>query len=174
MAEPEQKIKLDLKKSKSDTFDFLTKSAVFSVFVGGFLGTVARTFIFIITPTAGADIFVNIVGSFLIGFLMFLPAVKNEMPDIHSDKLKLNKRLFIGTGFLGGFTTFSYFMLSPFLTVFDETAAGLTSIMTGSFMIQYLIYVTFIILIGIFAAFLGKYCAEKMFKNKDKNLKGAV
>lgn len=173
----------------------MSESAVFSVLTGGFLGTAARAIIFTIVPTAGADIIVNIIGSFLIGFFMFLPSIQNEFQnelsgnqttDQSNDqsnnqlnnpagKTKLNKRLFIGTGFLGGFTTFSYFMLSPFLSAFDGAANpenfDLISIITPNFMIQYLIYVMLIIVIGIIAAAIGKYCAEKLFKGKDGELK---
>lgn len=174
MAETEQKeIKSGSKKPESQTFDFISKSAVFSVLIGGFLGTAARALIFIIIPTMGADVIVNIVGSFLVGFFMFLPSIKNEATD-STGKLKLSKRLFIGTGFLGGFTTFSYFMLSPFLSIVPSGPIidpDVVPSFTWNFVIQFSIYVTIVAFLGMVAAAIGKYAAEKWFKRRQENHK---
>ncbi len=167
MAETEQKEnKSGSKKSNSETFDFLSGSAVFSVMMGGFLGTAARALIFILIPTMGADVIVNIIGSFFVGFFMFLPSIKNEELG-QTGKLKLSKRLFIGTGFLGGFTTFSYFMLSPFLLIVPSGPImdpDVVPSFTWDFVIQFSIYVTIVAFLGVVAAAIGKYAAEKWFK----------
>lgn len=174
MAETEQKeIKSESKKSNRDIFDFVSKSAVFSVLIGGFSGTAARALVFILIPTMGADVIVNIIGSFLVGFIMFLPSIKNEAID-PTGKLKLNKRLFIGTGFLGGFTTFSYFMLSPFLSIVPSGPImdpDVVPSFTWAFVIQFSVYVTIVTFLGLIAAAIGKYAAEKWFKQARENRK---
>ncbi|WNY23847.1 Putative fluoride ion transporter CrcB [Methanimicrococcus hongohii] len=160
----------DSKKLKSDTFDFISVSTVFSVLIGGFFGAVLRAFFFAIIPT-GADIFVNMIGSFLIGFFMFLPSVRNEKvktkaktktdeSGLKLSEFKLNKHYFIGTGFLGGFTTFSYFIFAPFLAA--------DSFFTPIFLIQFLIYTLLITGAGILAAAAGKFAAEKLSKNGNR------
>lgn len=75
--------------------------------IGGAFGTGARYLLTLwIARTAGpgfpyGTLLVNIAGSFLLGLLMQLPIV---MPVIRADA-----RLIIGTGVLGGFTTYSTF-----------------------------------------------------------------
>lgn len=147
------------------TFGFLSKSAVVSVLIGGFLGTATRALIFIFMPSMVSDVVVNVVGSFFVGFLMFLPALRNEPSNDHSGEMKINKRLFIGTGFLGGFTTFSYFMLSPFLSVMDGTRLPTEVVpsFTWDFIVQFSIYVTVVAVLGVIAAAVGKYIAQNWF-----------
>lgn len=150
-------------------FVFLSKSAVFSVMAGGFLGTVARVLVFFVLPSMKGDVFANIIGSFCIGFFMFRPSVKNENENIPPEKFKINKRHFIGTGFLGSFTTFSSFMFNPFLSVLPENLlipSDITPIFTWIFIIRFLIYVTAVSLLGLTAAAAGKYAAERGFKRK--------
>lgn len=78
---------------------------VFLVFFGGGLGSVARYFTVIglsrLLPKAvfpWGVFAANIVGSFIIGFLFALPAMKDKGS---------GPWLFAATGFLGGYTTFS-------------------------------------------------------------------
>ena len=88
------------------------------VFVGGGLGAMARHVI----NRAGLDLLgpgfpwwtllVNVLGSFLIGLLAGL---FGSMETGH------NLRLFLTTGFLGGFTTFSAFSLDA-LTLWERGA----------------------------------------------------
>ena len=72
------------------------------VFVGGALGSLARYVLALAVPGMGATWTVNLVGSFALGLLLGMPAAR--VPDAHS------LRLLIGTGFLGGFTTYSAFV----------------------------------------------------------------
>lgn len=90
------------------------------VFVGGGLGTLARYLISqaltpipvppFTGPTAGwfiggipvATLLVNVVGAFLLGFL--LGAIARRGTESRRGR---TLRLLIGTGFMGGFTTFS-------------------------------------------------------------------
>lgn len=72
------------------------------VFVGGTLGTAARLGTGLVIPDAGgiplATLVVNIVGALLIGILAA------RIPS------SADVRVFLGTGVLGGFTTYSAFM----------------------------------------------------------------
>jgi len=81
--------------------------ALMLVGTGGFLGSVARYMVgLIFAPLAPgfpfATLTVNIVGSFLIGFFAEL-AVSTTL-------VSPEARLFLVTGFCGGFTTFSAYM----------------------------------------------------------------
>lgn len=80
---------------------------ILSIAAGGALGAVAR-YLINISPLARLfdrfpfpTFFINITGSFLIGFLLILLTDKLEVND--------NLRMAIIVGFLGAFTTFSTF-----------------------------------------------------------------
>jgi CrcB protein len=78
------------------------------VFVGGALGTSVRALISAAVPlVAGlpvATFGINVVGAFILG--MVLQSLANRGPD---EGLRRDVRLFVGTGILGGFTTYSAF-----------------------------------------------------------------
>ena len=80
---------------------------------GGFVGSVLRYFLYILTSnilgytSPVATIFVNIIGCFLIGFAY-------QLFNTHLI-ISENLRLFIMIGLLGGFTTFSAFSIDAFL-----------------------------------------------------------
>src|SRR4051794_25966419 len=89
-----------------------TAFKILSIAIGGSLGAVAR-YLVNISPLAGAagkfplpTFAINIVGSFLIGFLMIVFADKIEVGD--------NLRMAVIVGFLGAFTTFSTFEIEVF------------------------------------------------------------
>lgn len=75
--------------------------------VGGFLGAISRYFASKYVNAFFGDklplgtVFVNITGSFFLGFLYVLAIEKLSISD--------DIRLFIGVGFLGAYTTFSTF-----------------------------------------------------------------
>lgn len=74
-----------------------------SVFVGGGLGSVLR---FVISERIGNHwgiMLINIIGAFMIGFLYHFFMMKAD--------LRPETRAFIMTGLLGGFTTFSTYLL---------------------------------------------------------------
>jgi len=82
-------------------------SAIALVGLGGFLGSVGRYVVaLLLAPVATGFPFstltVNILGSFLIGFLSELA--------ISTTLVSPEARLFLVTGFCGGFTTFSAYM----------------------------------------------------------------
>lgn len=113
---------------------------------GGGLGTVARYFFSgIIYQFAGArfpygTLAVNLLGCFLVGFLA---AVAEE-----KFLLSVNARIFLMVGVLGGFTTFSTFMLETANLIRDgETLAALGNVLAS-------------VIIGFFFFRLGVLLAE--------------
>ena len=78
-------------------------AAALLVFVGGGLGALLRYLLGLIAPGPLTTLAINVVGCFLIGLLVLMPAG--------------NMRLFLAVGLLGGFTTFSAFSLETFLMI---------------------------------------------------------
>ena len=89
-----------------------TTLKILSVAIGGSLGAVAR-YMLNISPLASVfdkfplpTFLINVIGSFLIGFLMI----------VFADKMVVNEniRMAVIVGFLGAFTTFSTFEMDIF------------------------------------------------------------
>ncbi len=80
---------------------------ILAIVLGGGIGSAARHYAITGATAAMGEgfpygtLFVNVLGSFVIGALMEGMALKWDMP--------LEARAFLVTGFLGGFTTFSAF-----------------------------------------------------------------
>ncbi len=85
-----------------------------------------------------ATVAINIVGSFLLGFLVELPL----------DWVSQSGRTALGVGFLGGFTTFSTFSVQAFLDIDAGEPA------------RALVYVTASVVLGIAAACAGYFFAR--------------
>ncbi|MEI6756229.1 MAG: fluoride efflux transporter CrcB [Chlorobium sp.] len=116
--------------------------ALLLVGTGGFLGSVARYAVTILfSPVAMgfpyATFTVNLLGSFLIGFLGELA--------VSSTLVSPETRLFLVTGFCGGFTTFSAYMYEHAMLIKDaqffyaslylagSVIGGLVALYTGMF-----------------------------------------
>lgn len=118
-----------------------TATKILSVAIGGAFGAVAR-YLINISPLANLfakfpfpTFFINITGSFLIGFLLILL----------TDRIVLgeNLRLAIIVGFLGAFTTFSTFEMeiyelarerdffSAFTYLFLSVSLGFVGVLSG-------------------------------------------
>lgn len=83
---------------------------LFAVFVGGGVGSVLRWLCSNFIPSHWGTMFVNVVGAFLIGCAYSYFAKSN---------LGAEAKLFVMTGLLGGFTTFSTYLLN-FITLLNE------------------------------------------------------
>ena len=119
---------------------------VLFVGVGGFLGAICRYLIGLMmisinkTPFPFGTFTVNILGSFLLGFLFTL-----ALPDqIAANRVKL----LFGIGFCGSFTTFSTFMLEN------------QQLWTGEIKFQAVFYLISSLTIGIIALLLGMKLGE--------------
>ena len=108
---------------------------------GGFFGSIARYWMSKLNLTWDfhsipmGTLAVNIIGSFLIGFMLGI--------FMNSNLLHTNLKLFLVVGFCGGFTTFSSFTNENFLLL--QNGQYLTA----------LIYIGGSIIIGILAVFAG-------------------
>ncbi len=124
-----------------------TFAKILSVAVGGAFGAMAR-YLINISPLANLfkkfpfpTFFINISGSFLIGFLLIL----------FTDKFSSNEnlRVAVTVGFLGAFTTFSTFELEIFELVRERY-----------FAIAFL-YLSLSVLVGFVGILAGVWLAKK-------------
>ena len=119
--------------------DLKLPAAVCAVAVGGGLGALSRYGLGELFPHIWTTLVINVVGSFVLGVLAAL--------------LVHNKAgyLFLGTGFCGGFTTFSSF------AVHAVTESSWRSIL----------YVLGTLIPAILAAALGKGLGERWIRTRD-------
>jgi fluoride exporter len=120
---------------------------ILTVGLGSFIGGIGRYLIsqFVQTKFTGAfpcgTFAVNVIGCFLIGIVFGISARGNFNP---------TWQLFLTTGILGGFTTFSAFSM--------ETVNLIRAGQAGTAMV----YVTLSLVLGIFTTFVG-FSLAKMF-----------
>ena len=118
------------------------------VFLGGGLGAALRHFVNGVSlRLAGSDwplgtLFINVTGSILMGVVAALFAFKLSLPP--------TLRLFIATGILGGYTTFSTFSLETALLI-DKGQAGIA-----------LLYVAGSVLLGVGGLFAGMWAVRAL------------
>ncbi len=114
---------------------------VLLVGLGGFLGSIARFFVSRLNLTVQlwsipvGTLAVNVIGSFVIGFLTGL-SVRNHL-------ISIEWRLFLMVGVCGGFTTFSSFS-NENLTLMHNGQIG-----------SLLIYTSLSIILGFLAVYFG-------------------
>lgn len=109
-----------------------TFAKILSVAVGGAFGALARYAlnIFFAGKFASfpfATFFINVTGSFLIGFLAILLTEKFLVSE--------NLRLFLTVGFLGAYTTFSTFELETFVLIREKQLSSAFLYVSASFAI---------------------------------------
>ena len=121
---------------------------ILSVAVGGALGAVAR-YLVNISPLAGLSetfpfptFFINISGSFLIGFLLILLTDKVDPGD--------NVRMMVIVGFLGAFTTFSTFEMDIY------------GLLRGGLQMQAVVYLLASVVIGFVSLLSGIWLARQL------------
>jgi fluoride exporter len=116
---------------------------------GGFIGTVLRYLVQILTERLMASTFplgtmiVNIVGSFLIGIIFAFSEKGNLMGP--------EWRIFLAVGICGGFTTFSTFSMDNL------------NLMKDNSLFQVLLYSGGSIFLGLTAAYLGIVIVRSIF-----------
>ena len=122
---------------------------ILSIALGGALGSVLRHYSIAAWVKAAGDafpygtLFVNVLGSFIIGLLMEMMALKWQA--------SLETRAFLVTGVLGGFTTFSAFSLDVFklvetdhplsavIYVTTSLGASLCAVFGGAYLIRHVV-----------------------------------
>jgi len=118
------------------------------VFLGGGLGAALRHFVngvslrLVGTGWPAGTLFINVTGSILMGVVAALFAFKLSLPQA--------LRLFIATGILGGYTTFSTFSLETGLLM-ERGEPGLA-----------LLYVAASVLLGVGGMFAGMWAIRAL------------
>lgn len=132
------------------------RNLVFVLFAafGGVLGASLRAGLLTLIPSPNRGfpwtIFViNLVGSFILG-LLIQGLTQGELDERKSKQI----RLFFGTGILGGFTTYSTFVLQ----IHDQIASGQV--------ILALSYLFLSLVLGVFCAAVGVLTASTVMSRK--------
>ena len=119
------------------------------VLIGGGIGSICRYVATTLIGSIGGTVFpfgtlfVNLLGSFLMGFLMFF------FLDEHFT-LPETLRLFLAVGFLGGFTTFSSFSMESLLLLRGDSFFYAFANLAGN------------MLLGLLAVWLGMQAAGRL------------
>src|SRR5579875_3092434 len=119
------------------------------VMLGGSIGAVSRFIVATLVTRFYSTVFplgtfvINITGSFLIGFLMTMFLNRPGIP--------INWRLFLVTGILGGYTTFSSFEWE-----------ALVALRGGAAALGFL-YIASSVVLGLAGAWIGLFIAERLW-----------
>ncbi len=113
--------------------------------IGGFFGAISRyalgEWVYTNNGFPLGTLLINFIGCFLLGWFLTFVGQKNN--------ISTNTTLFIGTGFIGSFTTFSTF-----------SAETIALLQQGLFMLG-LLYVLASIILGLLLSYLGYKLALK-------------
>ncbi|SDZ43547.1 fluoride efflux transporter FluC [Herbiconiux ginsengi] len=134
------------------TPDYRSWSAVLMVFLGGAVGTVARESLDLATPAehlVATTFIINIVGSFSLAVVYTALQERKR-----SAAFQRRIRLLVGTGFMGGFTTYGSFAVA--------TAAAASRGSVG----DAALYAAGSILLGVVAALLGRQLVEYIDRHR--------
>ncbi|MEM4780895.1 MAG: CrcB family protein [Halalkalicoccus sp.] len=99
--------------------------AVGFVALGGFLGSIARYGLVVLSPGLGGTFLANVTGSFALGYVFYVATV--------TETISPRTRLLVGTGFLSSYTTYSTF---AFETVAVSPAWGVANVL-GSYAVGF-------------------------------------
>ena len=111
---------------------------ILSVAIGGGLGAALRYLLLLLVknqPFPYATLMINVLGSMLLGIIMAISIKNNQLSEL--------SKLFLATGFCGGFTTFSTFSLD-----------NMSLLQQGKYNLAFM-YIAASVLAGIFATWLG-------------------
>jgi CrcB protein len=123
-----------------------TLTRILAISIGGAFGALARYGLNVLfaksfSPFPFATFFINVTGSFLVGFLLTLFSEKFDVNE--------NLRLAIIVGFLGAYTTFSTFEFETF------------ALMREKHLTTAILYVSMSFAIGLLGVFAGVWLAKK-------------
>ncbi|WP_120338973.1 FluC/FEX family fluoride channel [Cryobacterium soli] len=123
------------------------------VFAGGTVGTALRELLAIsVPPVAGVAVVIvgiNVVGAFLLGLL--LETLARSGPD---DGRRRQLRLLLGTGVLGGFTTYSALATDTSLLLADDRVGTA------------LLYALGTVIVGAITAWAGIACGAALHRRR--------
>lgn len=132
----------------AETPDYRSWSGVAFVFVGGAVGTVARESLDLITPTdllLFTTFLINIAGSFALAVVYAALLARDGSP---ASRRRI--RLLVGTGFMGGFTTYGSF------------AVGVAAAASRGAVGDAVLYALGSVILGVGAALLGRWLVERV------------
>lgn len=134
------------------TPDHRSWSAVAMVFIGGAVGTVARESLDLATPEAlvlYATFVINVVGSFALAVVYAALRARKGTPGFQR-----RIRLVVGTGFMGGFTTYGSF------------AVGVAAAASRGSVGDAALYAVGSLVTGVAAALVGRALVERITRGR--------
>jgi CrcB protein len=136
------------------TADHRSVSAAAMVFLGGAVGTVAREALDLATPEAQlvlTTLVINVVGSFALA-VVYAVLLGGRTTAASQRRV----RLLVGTGFMGGFTTYGSFAVGV------AAAAAHGSVTDAG------VYAVASIVLGVLAALLGRAIVENLVRRSGR------